>query len=103
MRGIHRNYMMGSQYSLDSSIVAYESIAYASSRNLSNNGKDALVFDVDETLLSNLPYYQSVQFGALDFDENSFDEWVTEAAAPALGSSYRVYTHLLQLGVKVFF
>ncbi|KAH9302032.1 hypothetical protein KI387_013615, partial [Taxus chinensis] len=36
------------------------------------------------------------------FDENSFDRWVDLGKAPALSASYRVYTHLLELGVKVF-
>jgi hypothetical protein len=59
-----QNYM-GSQYSRDLQMVANESIGYASAlmASGSGDGMDAWVFDIDETLLSNLPYYVAHQFG----------------------------------------
>uniref|UniRef100_A0A0C9RTX9 TSA: Wollemia nobilis Ref_Wollemi_Transcript_13276_1116 transcribed RNA sequence n=1 Tax=Wollemia nobilis TaxID=56998 RepID=A0A0C9RTX9_9CONI len=98
-----KEYMMGSQYAMDSALVANESIVYVNSLQLSSDGTDAWVFDVDETLLSNLPYYQDHEFGAEDFDENSWNGWVYQEEAPALSASHRLYTHLIKLGVKVFF
>jgi len=101
-----KNYMVGSQYSMDLQMVANESIDYASalilSGSVSGNGKDAWVFDIDETLLSNLPYYVAHQFGGELFDNNAFNNWVNLAEAPALASSYRLYTRLLELGMKIF-
>uniref|UniRef100_A0A0D6QTH6 Acid phosphatase n=1 Tax=Araucaria cunninghamii TaxID=56994 RepID=A0A0D6QTH6_ARACU len=96
-------YMMGSLYAIDSALVANESIAYVNSLHLSSNGKDAWVFDVDETVLSNMPYYEDHGFGVEDFDENSFNGWVDLAEAPALSASHRLYTHLIKLGIKVLF
>lgn len=57
------NYMLGSEYRKDSEVVTNEALLYAKSLNLSNHGKNVWVFDVDETTLSNLPYYAKHGFG----------------------------------------
>jgi hypothetical protein len=57
------NYMLGGHYRRDSRIVIDEAIAYAESLKLAGNGKEAWVFDIDETSLSNLPYYATHGFG----------------------------------------
>lgn len=56
-----REYFNTDRYLADSSAVEKYSVNFASSVNV--NGKDAWVFDVDETLLSNLPYYRDNGFG----------------------------------------
>jgi predicted secreted acid phosphatase len=38
-------------------------IAYAEGLKLASNGKEVWVFDIDETSLSNLPYYAKHGFG----------------------------------------
>jgi len=97
-----KDYMDGSQYLLDSNVVANVSIAYANSLNLSGDGKDVWVFDVDETLLSNLPLYAAYNYGGADMDDGAFIKWADLAEAPALPASQRLYAHLLQLGFKIF-
>ena len=57
------HYMLGRQYRKDSRAVAYEALAYAQGLKLAGDGKDIWVFDIDETSLSNLPYYASHGFG----------------------------------------
>ena len=57
------HYMLGQQYREDSRVVAYEAFAYAQGLKLAGDGKDIWVFDVDETALSNLPYYANYGFG----------------------------------------
>ncbi|CAL5382711.1 unnamed protein product [Camellia sinensis] len=74
------DYITGVRYRSDSEMVA-KTVEFA------GNGKDAWVFDIDETLLSNLPYYAHHGFGPETFDEVSFDEWVDVAEAPALLAS----------------
>ena len=56
------HYMLGSQYRKDSKVITKEAFAHAS-LSFSKNGKDAWVFDIDETTLSNLPYYAEHGFG----------------------------------------
>ncbi|GLT49470.1 hypothetical protein SLA2020_230220 [Shorea laevis] len=97
-----QNYMTGERYLSDSVIVANYSLAYASSVEIATDGKDAWVFDIDETLLSNLPYYERHGFGSETFDEESFDEWVDLADARALPASLKLYNQVKEMGFKIF-
>ncbi|CAL4910011.1 unnamed protein product [Urochloa decumbens] len=94
------NYMMGGHYRRDSAVVVDEAIAYAERFKLSGNGKEVWVFDVDETTLSNLPYYAKHGFGAEPYDWTKFGAYVQEASAPALPESLRLYKRLQSLGIK---
>ena len=55
--------MLGLQYRMDSEVVANEAILYAQSLKLAGDSKDIWVFNIDETSLSNLPYYARHGFG----------------------------------------
>lgn len=97
-----QDYMTGESYRSDSEVVADYALEFAKSVVVYGDGKDAWVFDIDETLLSNIPYYQSHGFGSDIFDEQSFDDWVDLAEAPALPSSLSLYNELLKLKFKIF-
>lgn len=58
-----KDYMMGRAYSIDVERVSKEAGVFAKSVELSGDGKDIWIFDVDETLLSNLPYYAEHGYG----------------------------------------
>lgn len=58
-----KNYMMGRAYIVDLEMVSKEAWDYAKATALGDDGMDAWVFDIDETLLSNLPYYTQHQYG----------------------------------------
>lgn len=94
--------MTGDRYLSDLAAVANYSLSFARGVEIGGDGKDAWVFDIDETLLSNLPYYQAHGFGSVTFDEASFDEWVDVAEAPALPASLKLYKELKKLGFKIF-
>lgn len=55
--GYVKDYLMGEGYVLDLERVSEEAKVYATSFQFNGDGKDIWVFDIDETLLSNLPYY----------------------------------------------
>jgi hypothetical protein len=57
------HYMLGEHYRRDSRVVVDEAIAYAEGLELAGNGREVWVFDIDETSLSNLPYYAEHGFG----------------------------------------
>ncbi|KAF5931998.1 hypothetical protein HYC85_028169 [Camellia sinensis] len=57
------HYMLGKQYRKDSKAVVDQALSYAQSLKLAGDGKDVWVFDIDETTLSNLPYYAHHGFG----------------------------------------
>ncbi|CAN6456831.1 unnamed protein product [Victoria cruziana] len=100
--GYVERYMTGRRCESDSAAVAYTALGFARSVNLTGDGKDAWVFDIDETLLSNLPYYAKHGYGSVAFNETSFDEWVEEGVAPALPESLRLYNELQSLGFELF-
>ncbi|CAI9281063.1 unnamed protein product [Lactuca saligna] len=99
------HYMLGKQYRQDCDLVAAEAYEYAKALNLTGDGKDVWVFDIDETTLSNLPYYarDTVAFGAIPFNSTAFNAWVVEATAPAIPGSLKLYKNLLKLGLKIVF
>ncbi|XVF49409.1 hypothetical protein PTKIN_Ptkin04bG0009500 [Pterospermum kingtungense] len=100
--GYVKDYMMGRGYKLDLERVSNEAGVFAKSVELSGDGKDAWVFDVDETLLSNLPYYIEHGYGLEIFDPVEFEKWVQKGMAPAIGPSLKLYEKVLELGFKVF-
>ncbi|KAH9762695.1 acid phosphatase-like protein [Citrus sinensis] len=72
-----QKYMTGEHYLSDSEIVSGYSLKHAKSANVSaGDGKDAWVFDIDETLLSNLPYYAAHGFGYFVFFSEPLD-WIS--------------------------
>ncbi|KAI3432156.1 uncharacterized protein J3R85_007554 [Psidium guajava] len=97
-----RAYLMGKAYGFDLDKVSNEAGIYAGSVELSGDGKDAWIFDIDETLLSNLPYYAEHGFGLEVFDPVQFDKWVDKAEAPVIQPSLKLYEQVLGLGFKVF-
>ncbi|KAG9452215.1 hypothetical protein H6P81_005119 [Aristolochia fimbriata] len=97
-----RDYMTGRGYSLDLELVAAEAGAFARTVESKDDGKDVWVFDVDETLLSNLPYYKERGYGLELFDKHEFGIWVEKAMAPAIDSSKKLYEQVQYLGFKVF-
>ncbi|KAM1450544.1 hypothetical protein ACFX2I_037771 [Malus domestica] len=78
------------------------SCVFAKGVTIGRDGKDAWVFNIDETLLLNFPYYQVYGFRSETFDEASFDRWVELAEAPALPASLNLYSQLERLGFKIF-
>lgn len=96
------DYMTRDRYSSDSVAVADQSLAFANTVKVSDDRMDAWIFDIDETLLSNLPYYVNHGFGSEIFDEIAFDKWVNEAEAPAIPASLKLYKELQQLGFTIF-
>lgn len=97
-----KDYMLGRAYRLDLETVSNEAGVYAKSLKLSGDGKDIWVFDIDETLLSHLPYYADHGYGLDIFDPMEFNKWVDKAIAPALEPSLKLYKEVMGLGFKVF-
>lgn len=67
-----KDYMTGRAYGFDLERVSNDAGVYAKSVELIGDGKDVWIFDVDDTLLSNLPYYADHGYG-YDSSSSSFD------------------------------
>ncbi|HYC71678.1 MAG TPA: HAD family acid phosphatase [Opitutaceae bacterium] len=63
-------------------------------------GRLAIVLDLDETLLSNLPHMRRQDFG---YVPSAWDAWVAESSAPAIKPVADVYRAARRHGVAVFY
>ncbi|RZS20854.1 hypothetical protein BHM03_00053418 [Ensete ventricosum] len=57
------SYMIGGQYKSDVDAVVERVAAYLDGVVAADDGKDVWLLDVDDTCLSNLPYYREKHFG----------------------------------------
>nr|AUS89417.1 vegetative storage protein 2 [Sesuvium portulacastrum] len=97
-----KDYVTGRAYKMDLDRVSNEASFFARSVQIGDDGNDVWVFDVDETLISHLPYYAQHGYGLEEFDSVAFDEWVDKAMAPSIEPSLRLYEEVMSLGFKVF-
>ncbi|CAO2814746.1 unnamed protein product [Amaranthus hypochondriacus] len=99
------HYMMGDQYQKDCWAVTSAAYDYVKSVPIKKDGRDIWVFDIDETSLSNLPYYArpTVGFGVHPYNSTAFNEWQKEMKSPAIPAVRNFYKKLLRLGVKPVF
>ncbi|XP_021765370.1 acid phosphatase 1-like [Chenopodium quinoa] len=97
------HYMMGAQYRKDCLAVTSAAYDYVKTLSLKKDGNYVWIFDIDETSLSNLPYYADVGFGVQPYNATSFDEWQKEARAPAIPAVLSFYKKLVRLGIKIVF
>ncbi len=64
-------------------------------------GKESVVvFDVDETALSNYPFNKEWNFG---YVEKYFDMWIDSAKAPAVSEVLKLYNYLVRRNFKIVF
>jgi acid phosphatase len=77
-------YMEGAQYIADAEGVNQAALSFLKSLQLNGDGKDVVVFDIDETALSNLPYYRNHKYGGEPYNYTAYSLWVAEGQAPAL-------------------
>ncbi|KAG0477900.1 hypothetical protein HPP92_012619 [Vanilla planifolia] len=97
------HYMLGGRYRNDSRVVADSAVEYALSLQRFRRNTDIWIFDVDETSLSNLPYFSQHGFGVQPYNKWRFGKWVMKGAAPPLPETLRLYKVLVSVGIKVVF
>jgi len=68
--------------------------------NMSASDSSLVVFDIDETSLSNYEYEREVDFG---YTPESWKKWLDDAKAPAIDGTKRLYDFLIKKGFKVAF
>ncbi|KAF4364816.1 hypothetical protein CsatB_025596 [Cannabis sativa] len=96
-------YVTSTQYKVDSERAIEECIVFLStSCNLKKDGKDAWIFDIDDTLLSTVPFYKKHHYGGDKLNMTSFEEWQSESKAPVLDHSLRLFNELKSRGLQIF-
>lgn len=98
-------YVADGQYERDIAVVTHEAQHYVlaeakANQQLKQPKKLAIVFDIDETSLSNYQDMESLSFGGTDAD---FDRAANEAHDPAIKPTLALYHTAQSHGVYVFF
>jgi acid phosphatase len=95
-----RAYVDSGQYDRDIAVVAGQADHWLQERAALGGGRLTVVFDLDETLLSNLPEMRRQDFG---YVPAVWDAWVAEGAAPAIPAVLKIYRTARRLGIEVIF
>ncbi|KDP26481.1 hypothetical protein JCGZ_17639 [Jatropha curcas] len=100
-----KHYMTSSQYEADIERAIEEVKLYLSSCScctLEGDGKDAWIFDVDDTLLSTIPFYKKHNFGGEKLNKTLLEGWMKETKAPALEQTLKLFHEMKDTGIKIF-
>jgi acid phosphatase len=92
-----RAYVADGDYARDVAAVAAEAGKWLEKRAARGGGRLAVVFDVDETLLSNLPSMENLDFGYVPAE---WKRWVEQAKAPALEPVRALFRRARELGME---
>ena len=97
-----RAYVSSGGYAADLAAVAAQARAWIETRagRRTPGEKLAVVLDIDETALSNLPYMQAHDFG---WDDPSWNAWIAAGEAPPIAPVREVFAAARRLGVGVIF
>ncbi|XP_059626077.1 acid phosphatase 1-like [Cornus florida] len=97
-------YMTSSQYKADCERAIEECLLYLTGCccTLKGDGKDAWIFDIDDTLLSTVPYFKTHNFGGDKLNVTSLEVWMRENEAPALEHTFRLFDEIKGRGLKIF-
>ncbi len=95
-------YVDSGRYHADLAAVSAQAIAWIGQRTaqVKPGEKLALVFDIDETVLSNLPQMRRFDFG---YERDTWEAWIREAKCPSIEPVREVHRAALSHGVAVFF
>ncbi|XP_052171427.1 acid phosphatase 1-like [Diospyros lotus] len=96
-------YMTSTQYKVDIERAVEQVALYLSSCcRFKGDGKDAWIFDIDDTLLSTVPYFKKHNFGGEGLNATSLEGWMRETKAPALEHSLKLFHEIRGQGLKIF-
>ncbi|KAI3784577.1 hypothetical protein L1987_43678 [Smallanthus sonchifolius] len=96
------SYMLGSQFRKDSKLVCDVAYEYAKGVNLTGDGMDVWIFDVDDTILSCVPYF--LEQGSWELNiQSTLGEWTRRGEAQAIPETLNLYKKVIELGFKIVF
>lgn len=96
-------YVQGGQYLRDFEEAVESARMYLKTVQTDNARRYAIVLDIDETALSNLPYYRDHHYGVGEFQDPMWSAWVRKAAAPAMGPLLGLYEELIIANWSIIF
>ncbi|MDD3180737.1 MAG: HAD family acid phosphatase [Opitutaceae bacterium] len=95
-------YADSGRYDTDIAAIAAKARAYVIHRAARRTPSErlALVLDIDDTALSNLPHMRTLDFG---YVPSAWHSWLARGEAPAISPVLDVYRAAVAAGVSVFF
>ena len=94
------SYIDSGRYLEGIALVTREAQTWIEQRAKQGGGQLAVVFDIDETMLSNLPQMRAADFG---YQASAWTEWVARGEAPVIEPVREVYRTARRLGIKVIY
>lgn len=91
-------YYESGEYDRECSKIIDEAIDYI--KSIKVGAKSEVVFDIDETALSNYQFTKSIGFGYIP---KLWDQWMQEGHAPAIKETKRFYEYLVSQNIDVIF
>ncbi|KAF5193786.1 Acid phosphatase [Thalictrum thalictroides] len=96
-------YMTSTQYKVDLERALEECTLFVSTNFvLKGDGKDAWIFDIDDTLLSTVPYYKQHSFGGEKLNMTCLERWMKTSKAPSVAYTLDLYNEIKGRGIKIF-
>ncbi|KAL0913640.1 hypothetical protein M5K25_017118 [Dendrobium thyrsiflorum] len=102
-------YMSSSLYKSDVRRVAHEASRFlTNSFRLAGDSRDAWVFDVDDTLISTVPFYKKHHFGAIvdcrsdPPDRASLEKWMEKGKATVIDDMLSLFREINSKGLDIF-
>lgn len=95
-----RTYVDSGEYEKDIGVVATEAKTWLRERAPQGGGKLAIVFDLDETLLSNWPEFVRLDLGS---ERKALAEWFESAKCPVINPVRELYQLARALGIEVIY
>lgn len=95
-----REYADSGAYEKDLATSISSANGYLSERSKKGGENLTVIFDIDETVLSNLPHMKEADWG---YQPEQWDKWVRTSKGPAIKPVRDVYHHAISLGMKVVF
>jgi predicted secreted acid phosphatase len=97
-------YVDSGRYEKEIEAISKDAIAWierrAKNSAIPQASRLAVVFDIDETMLSNLPHMRAMDFG---YQPAAWDAWVARGEAPVIEPVRKIYRRVRQHGVEVIF
>jgi len=93
-------YAESGDYQKDLAAATTPATKWVSTRLAKPGEKTAIVFDIDETTLSNLPHMTKADWG---YQPDDWEAWIQKSAAPAIVPSRDIYQAARARGTAVFF
>lgn len=94
------DYAASGAYDADLAMAAAPAKTWILQRSAMPGRKPAIVLDIDETVLSNLPHMTRADWG---YQPAAWDAWMAKASAPAIPAVREIYQTARSRGVAVFF